>query len=49
MPKDFNEKMIELLKTIPRFIDDEGELVKTAVIDRTWKIDYDLVRLLLGD
>ena len=49
MPKNFNEKMIELLKTDVRFIDEEGELVKAAVIDRAWKIDHDLVGLLLGD
>ena len=49
MPKNFNEKLIELLKTDARFIDEEGELVKAAVTDRAWKIDPDLVRLLLGD
>ena len=49
MPKNFNEILIELLKTDARFIDDEGELVKAAVTDRAWKIDQDLVRLLLGD
>ena len=49
MSKNFNEKLIELLKTDARFIDEEGELVKAAVIDRAWKIDPDLVRLLLGD
>ena len=49
MPKYFNEKLIELLKTDVRFIDEEGELVKAAVTDRAWKIDHDLVRLLLGD
>ena len=49
MPKHFHEKLINLLKTDPRFVDDEGELVKAAVIDRAWKIDHDLVRLLLGD
>ena len=49
MPKNFNEKLIELLKTDARFIDEEGELVKAAVIDRAWKIDHDLVGLLLGD
>ena len=49
MPKHFHEKLINLLKTDPRFIDDEGELVKAAVIDRAWKIDHDLVRLLLRD
>ena len=49
MPKNFNEKLIELLKTDARFIDEEGELIKAAVTDRAWKIDHDLVRLLLGD
>ena len=47
MPKHFHEKLINLLKTDPRFVDDEGELVKAAVMDRAWKIDHDLVRLLL--
>ena len=49
MPKHFHEKLTNLLKTDPRFVDDENELVKAAVIDRAWKIDHDLVRLLLGD
>jgi len=30
MTKNFNEKLIELLKTDSRFVDDEGELVKAA-------------------
>ena len=45
----FHERLISLLKTDPRFVDDEGELVKAAVIDRAWRIDHDLVRLLLRD
>ena len=49
MPNNFNAKLINLLKTDPRFVDDEGELVKAAVIDRAWKIDHDLVKMLLGD
>lgn len=49
MAKKFNEKLIELLKTDPRFVDDEGELVKAAIIDRAWKIDHDLVKLLLSE
>ncbi len=49
MAKRFHATLIELLKTDPRFIDDAGELVKAAVIDRAWKIDHDLVRLLLAD
>ena len=48
MTKSFNEKLIDLLKTDSRFVDDEGELVKSAVIDRAWKIDRELVKLLLG-
>ena len=49
MPKHFHGKLINLLKTDPRFVDDEGELVKAAVMDRAWKIDHDLVRLLLRE
>ena len=47
--KPFNEKLIELLKTDSRFVDDEGELIKAAVIDRAWKIDRDLIKLLLSE
>ena len=49
MPNHFHEKLTNLLKTDPRFVDNEGELVKAAVMDRAWKIDHDLVRLLLSD
>ena len=49
MPNNFNEKLINLLKNDPRFVDDEAELIKPAVIDRAWKIDHNLVRLLLSD
>ena len=49
MPNNFNEKLINLLKDDSRFVDDEGELIKAAVIDRVWKVDHDLVRLLLSD
>ena len=49
MPKSFHEKLINLLKTDPRFVDDKGDLVKAAVIDRAWRIDHDLVRLLLRE
>ena len=47
MAKGFSEKLTELLKTDTRFVDDEGELVKLAVVDRAWKIDRELVKLLL--
>lgn len=45
----FNTKLINLLKTDLRFVDDEGEIVLAAVQDRAWKIDRDLVKLLLSD
>lgn len=45
----FNTKLTDLLKTDPRFVDDEGELVLAAVQDRAWKIDHGLVKLLLSD
>lgn len=48
MKKSFNEKLVAILKTDSRFVDDEDELVKAAVIDRAWKIDRDLVKLLLA-
>jgi len=45
----FNTKLINLLKTDSRFVDDDGELVLAAVQDRAWKIDHGLVKLLLSD
>jgi len=45
----FNARLIDLLKTDPRFVDEEDELVIAAVLDRAWKIDRDLVKLLITD
>jgi adenine-specific DNA-methyltransferase len=45
----FNSQLTDLLKTDPRLMDDEGELVVAAVQDRAWKIDRDLVKLLLSN
>ncbi len=45
----FHNKLIDLLKTDVRFVDDSGELITAAVTDRAWQIDHDLVRLLLKD
>ena len=45
----FNSKLIDLLKTDHNLVDDEGELLIAAVQDRAWKIDHDLVKLLLSD
>ncbi len=49
MGKLFHEKLTDLLKTDSRFVDEDGELVKAAVLDRAWKIDRDLVKILLSD
>jgi adenine-specific DNA-methyltransferase len=45
----FNTILIKLLKKDSRFIDEDGELVKSAVIDNAYKIDRQLVKLLLSD
>lgn len=45
----FHSQLIDLLKTDPRFVDDEGELILAAVQDAAWKIDRALVKLLLSD
>jgi len=49
MGTSFQDKLIEILKTDSRFIDQDGELLKAAIIDRAWKSDRDLVKLLLSD
>jgi len=45
----FNAKLIALLKTEPRFVDDTGELIPAAVRDNAWQLDHRLLRLLLTD
>lgn len=49
MDNSFNQKLIELLKKDSRFVDEDGELLKSAVIDNAYKIDHQLVKLLLSD
>ena len=50
MPKqNFNEKLIALLKTNPDFVDASDELLPAAVKDHAWKLDHNLIRLLLSD
>ena len=50
MPKqNFNEKLTELIKTNPDFLDDAGELIPAAVRDHAWRLDHNLIRLLLTD
>ena len=45
----FYSKLINLLKGYPDFLDENGELLITAVQNRAWKIDHDLIKLLLSD
>ena len=45
----FDTKLTNLLKTNPAFLDDDGELLLAAVQDKAWKIDHELVRLLISD
>lgn len=45
----FLEKLVSALKKDSRFVDQEGELLKSEVIDKAYKIDKNLVGLLLED
>ena len=50
MPKSsFNQKLTALLETNPDFLDDAGELIYAAVRDHAWRLDHDLIKLLLKD
>ncbi|MCY4313103.1 MAG: site-specific DNA-methyltransferase [Gammaproteobacteria bacterium] len=49
MKNSFPKNLYALLKTEPRFIDESGELVKTAVVNCAWKNDSELIQLLLQD
>ncbi len=45
----FNSKLTDLLKTNPKFVDDNDELLIAAVQDFAWKLDRDLIKLLLSN
>ncbi len=47
--QNFNEKLIRLLKDNPDLLDDAGELIPAAVRDHAWRLNHDLIRLLLTD
>lgn len=46
--KNLYNELVNLLKTNQKFVDDEGELLLAAVQDHAWKIDHDLIKLLLS-
>ena len=47
--ENFNEKLTALLKTHRDFRDDAGELIPAAVRDHAWRLDHNLIKLLLTD
>ncbi len=47
--QNLSSKLAALLKKNPRFLDQEGELLKSAVIDQAWKADHALIELILED
>ena len=49
MAERFNNKLIELLKTNPDYVDETGELLRDRVKNSAWDFDHDLISLLLTD
>ena len=45
----FDKKLIDLLESNADFVDEAGELHRANVRDRAWKLDHDLIKLLLTD
>jgi len=45
----FYTKLIDMLKTDQRFLDDDGELILAAIQNAAWNFDRNLVKLLLSD
>ena len=45
----FNERLTELLKTNPNFVDNTGELLRDKVKISAWEFDHALINLLLTD
>ena len=48
MPQEFYSKLEKLLKRDTRFLDQEGDLLKSNVIDAAYKADKKLVELLFS-
>lgn len=46
---NFNDKLQNLLKTDPRFLDQEWDLIRNEIIDKAFKIDEKLIELLITD
>ncbi len=46
---NLNQKLIALLKTDRRFVDDAEELIPAAVRNHAWQLDHGLIALLMTD
>lgn len=47
--EDFNEKLITHLKKESKFMDNEGNILRSKIIDAALKVDKALISLLLSD
>ena len=47
--ENFDKKLIKLLESNPDFVDEAGKLLRANVRERAWKLDLDLIKLLLTD
>ena len=47
--ENFDKKLIELLESNLDFVDEAGSLHRANVRERAWKLDHDLIKLLLTD
>ena len=46
---NFNNKLEGILKKDIRFLDQDGDLLKSEVVNKAWKVDKDLIELILED
>ena len=49
MQEKFNDKLINILKKNEKFVDKEGNLIKSVIINSAIKIDKELIGLLIKD
>ena len=45
----FNQRFKELLAQVASFVDNTGELLPDVICDRAWKLDHDLIKLLISN
>jgi len=47
--ENFDQKLIKLLESNPDFVDNTGTLHSAAIRERAWKLDPELIKLLITD